>query len=91
MTRHRIGLLVTLALGLLAAPLAAQAQAPAKVPRVGWLSLGSPPAGPTPLRDAFRQGLRERGWIEGQTIAIDSRYAEGNPDRLPPWPRSSSG
>jgi putative ABC transport system substrate-binding protein len=83
MTRPTIGLLLTLALGLLVAPLTAEAQPPAKVPRIGWLSLGSPSSGPTPLRDAFRQGLRELGWVEGQTIAFDSRYAEGNPDRLP--------
>jgi ABC-type uncharacterized transport system substrate-binding protein len=83
MTRHLIGLLVTLALAILMAALAAQAQSPAKVPRIGWLLLGSPSSGPTPLRDAFRQGLRELRWVEGQTIAIDLRYAEGNPDRLP--------
>jgi putative tryptophan/tyrosine transport system substrate-binding protein len=83
MTHHLIGLLVTLALTILVVPLAVQAQSPAKVPRIGWLSLGSPSSGPTPLRDAFRQGLLELGWVEGQTITIDSRYAEGNPDRLP--------
>jgi putative tryptophan/tyrosine transport system substrate-binding protein len=83
MTRRVIPLLMTLALALLVAPLATEAQSPAKVPRIGWLSLGSPSSGPTPLRDAFRQGLRDLGWVEGQNIAIESRYAEGNPDRLP--------
>jgi putative tryptophan/tyrosine transport system substrate-binding protein len=83
MTRRVIPLLMTLALALLVAPLATEAQSPAKVPRIGWLSLGSPSSGPTPLRDAFRQGLRDLGWVEGQNIAIESRYAEGNPARLP--------
>ena len=82
MTYRTLGLLVTLALGLLVAPLAAEVQSPAKVPRIGRLSLGSPSSGPTPLRDAFRQGLRDLGWVEGQNIAIESRYAEGKPDRL---------
>jgi putative ABC transport system substrate-binding protein len=83
MTRHLIGLLVTFALAILVAPLAAQAQSPAKVPRIGWLSLGSPSSGPTPLSDAFRQGLRELSWVEGHNIAMEFRYAEGQPDRLP--------
>jgi putative tryptophan/tyrosine transport system substrate-binding protein len=79
-----IALLVTLALGLLVAPLAAKAQSPAQVPRIGWLSLGAPSPTPNPyLRDALRQGLRELGWVEGQNITIESRYAEGQPDRLP--------
>jgi putative ABC transport system substrate-binding protein len=82
MTRHTMALLITLTVALLVAPLAAQAQSPVKVPRIGWLSLGSPSSGPTSLRDAFRQGLRERGWVEGQNIAIERRYAEGQPERL---------
>jgi ABC-type uncharacterized transport system substrate-binding protein len=69
-------------LGLLAAPLAADAQQAGKVPRIGFLSLPSPSDRP-PLLDAFRQTLRELGWVEGQNIAIDYRYAEGRVDRLP--------
>jgi len=76
--------LATLAGGLLAAPLAAEAQPREKVPRVGYLSPGSPSE---PLRrrrfEAFRQGLRELGYVEGQNIAIESRWAEGNYDRYP--------
>jgi putative tryptophan/tyrosine transport system substrate-binding protein len=53
-----------------------------KVPRVGFLSLTSRSDRP-PLLDAFRQGLRELGWVEGQNIVIDYRYAEGRVDRLP--------
>jgi putative tryptophan/tyrosine transport system substrate-binding protein len=83
MRASSIVLVVTLALGLLMAPLSPKAQSPSKVPRIGWLSLGAP-SPPNPyLRDAFRQGLRELGWVEGQNIAIESRYAEGEPDRLP--------
>src|SRR2546422_6630713 len=74
-----------LAGGLLAAPLAAvTAQPPEKVRRVGYLNPGS---SSDPLRqrrlEAFRQGLRELGYVEGQNIAIESRWAEGKPDRLP--------
>jgi putative tryptophan/tyrosine transport system substrate-binding protein len=84
MTRCRIELLVTLALTILVAALATKAQSPAKVPRIGWLLLGTPSLTlDPPLRDALRQGLRELGWVEGQNIAIESRYAEGQPERLP--------
>jgi putative tryptophan/tyrosine transport system substrate-binding protein len=76
-----IGLLGILALAILCAPFPADAQPTAKVPRIGWLSLAAPSANPY-LLDAFRQGLRELGWVEGQTIVIEARYAEGQPDRL---------
>src|SRR5215510_9134380 len=80
---RRIGLAVVLALGLLIAPLAANAQPQAgKVPRIGFLSLTSPSDRP-PLLDAFRQSLRELGWVEGQNIVINYRYAEDRVDRLP--------
>ena len=67
---------------LLAAPLAADAQQAGKVPRIGFLSATSPSDRPL-LLDAFRQRLRELGWVEGQNIGIDYRYAEGRVDRLP--------
>src|SRR5574341_530533 len=67
---------------LLAAPLAADAQQAGKVPRIGFLSVTSPSDSP-PRLDAFRQRLRELGWVEGQNIVIDYRYAEGRGDRLP--------
>ena len=75
--------------GLLAAPLAAEAQQRGKAPRIGLLSPGSPSdAGRSPsnlavLFAAFREGLRELGYVEGQNIEIESRWAEGNYDRLP--------
>ena len=69
-----------LALALLAAPLTAETQAAGKVPRIGYLSTGS--ATWNPFAEAFRQGLREAGWIEGQNIAIEYRYAKNRFDRL---------
>src|SRR5215470_4018232 len=68
--------------GFVAAPLAAYAQQAGKVPRIGFLSLTFPSDRP-PLLDAFRQRLHELGWVEGQNIVIDYRYAEGRVDRLP--------
>jgi ABC-type uncharacterized transport system substrate-binding protein len=77
----RRAFLGTLAGGLLAAPRAADAQQAGKVYRIGYLSGGSSTL--THLIDAFRQGLRELGWVEGQNIVIDYRFAEGRLDRLP--------
>jgi len=81
MRRSTMGLMLTLAFAILAAPLLPLAQPPAKVPRIGFLLLGASSDNPD-LLDAFRQGLRELGWVEGQNIAIASRYAEGDPDRF---------
>jgi len=67
---------------LVAAPLAAEAQQAAKVPRIGFLSAASPSSISARVA-AFRQGLREFGYVEGKNIVIDSRYAEGKVDRLP--------
>ena len=69
----------TLAGSLLAAPLAAEAQQAAKTARIGFLSLSS---GPTPTMD-ISLGLRELGWIEGQNIAVEYRWAAGREDKLP--------
>src|SRR5262245_28002062 len=82
---RRIGLAVVLALGLILVPLAAvQAQQPGKMPRVGYLSmLSHSDSTVRPLRDAFREGLREHGYIEGQTIMIEWRFADGSRERLP--------
>jgi putative ABC transport system substrate-binding protein len=60
----------------------AEAQQPKKVPRIGVLFTSWP--SPRSARiAAFRQGLRERGYIEGKDILVEYRYAEGKPDRLP--------
>jgi ABC-type uncharacterized transport system substrate-binding protein len=60
----------------------AGAQDPTKVPRIGYISVASPSAVAVRV-EAFRQGLRELGYIEGKSIVIEYRYAEGNLDRLP--------
>ena len=60
----------------------ANAQQPAKVPRIGFLSSLSP-AAVSARMDAFRQGLRELGYVEGKNIVIESRWAEGKTERLP--------
>jgi putative ABC transport system substrate-binding protein len=79
-----IGCIVTLLLSLLTAPLTAEAQPLAKIPRIGVLSAG-PPGGSDPAAiEAFRQGLRDLGYVEGQIIVIEYRWAEGREDRLSP-------
>ena len=70
-----------LALVVLIAASPGEAQDPAKVPRVGFLGPRTAADG-APFADAFRQGLRELGWIEGRNIVIEYRWAEGNLDRL---------
>ncbi len=78
----RLALTLTLALALLVAPLAAGAQQPGKVPRIGILwGISAPVA--AHLMEAFRQGLREQGYAEGQSIAIESRSPEERYERLP--------
>ncbi|MBI2154617.1 MAG: ABC transporter substrate-binding protein [Candidatus Rokubacteria bacterium] len=72
---------LTLTLGTLAAPLGADAQQPAKVRRIGFLLADSPAR--WPYTEVFRQGLGELGWVEGQNITIEYRWAEGNLERLP--------
>ena len=70
-----------LASGLLAAPLAAEAQPP-KTVRIGYLS-GNPPSDTKDAIDAFRTKLRALGYIEGQNLLIETRSAEGQYERLP--------
>src|SRR5229473_8063611 len=73
-----------LAGGLLAAPLAAEAQRVGSVPTVGVLTPGmasSPLARPS--NEAFERGLQEHGWVPGQSIRIEYRYADGKPGRVP--------
>jgi len=73
----------SLAGGLLAVPLAARAQQAAKVPRIGYLSANSMVASPPNLHEAFRQGLRDLGYVEGRNVVIEYREAEGKFERLP--------
>jgi len=74
----------TLAGGLLATPVAARAQQAGSVARIGYLEFGplESPEGRVIL-DAFRLGLRERGYVEGQNIVIEYRSADGKIERLP--------
>src|SRR6266516_4507306 len=74
--------LFVFSLGTLSAPLAADAQPTGKVYRIGYLAAGSAIASQLPV-EAFREGLRELGLVEGQNIVIDYRFAEGRFDRLP--------
>jgi putative ABC transport system substrate-binding protein len=77
MDRRRF-LLTSLA-GALVAPLAAEGQQAATIPRIGFLSSTTPLPG---LIEAFRQGLGELGWVEGRNIVIDYRFSEGRFDQL---------
>ena len=72
--------LITLALGLFLAPYPSQAQSVAKTPRIGILT---PAFDPYPPLEAFRQGLRDLGYVEGQSIALEYRFADGKLERLP--------
>jgi putative ABC transport system substrate-binding protein len=80
MTRRTLGLLVILALAVLVAPLAAAPPA-GTMPRVGVLVSTSAAVASAPL-EAFRQRLRALGYVEGQTLALEYRFAEGRYDRL---------
>jgi len=73
---------ILIAVTLLAVGVIAEAQQPTKVPRIGYLS-NDDPALESARADGIRLALRERGYMEGQNIAIEYRYAEGKPDRYP--------
>jgi ABC-type uncharacterized transport system substrate-binding protein len=78
----RRALIRTIAAVIVTAPSIALEQ-PAKARRIGFISNGSRTAVSPPQTQAFREGLRKLGWIEGQNVTIEDRWAEGNPDRLP--------
>ena len=82
MKLRTIGLISSLALGLLAGPLPAEAQQAGKVYRIGYLSVRGPDREKRRLA-AFHQGLRELGYIEGQNLVIEYRYAKGKIKRYP--------
>ena len=75
--------------GLLVAPLTAEAQPATHVYRIGRLSAG-PPRWADPDLEAFRQGLRDLGYVEGQNLVMESRYAEGK-RRAAPRPGGRAG
>jgi putative ABC transport system substrate-binding protein len=69
-----------LAIGLLAAPVAAEAQQTGRVWRIGFLRAGKPPAA---WIEGFQQGLREHGYVDGQNVVIEFGFTEGSLDQLP--------
>jgi ABC-type uncharacterized transport system substrate-binding protein len=80
MTRRTIGVFVTLALTILAAPLAAHAQPARRPVTIGYLGNASP-ALEAALVDAFREGLRQLGYVEGENLVIRYVWAEGQQER----------
>ena len=78
-----LGSIVTLTLALLCAPLTTDAQPPKQVPRIGVLHTNASALWFQPLLAAFRQGLRDLGYVEGQNLVIEYRSAEGYAERLP--------
>jgi putative ABC transport system substrate-binding protein len=75
---------LALLLSVLAAPLAVGAQGSGRVPRIGLLFTGTPPPESSRSVEAFRSGLRELGYVEGQNIRLEYRWEpEGRSDRLP--------
>ena len=76
------GRIVAIAVAFAMCGAVAEAQQPKKVSQIGYLSTNSPSTNPD-RHEAFRQGLRELGYVEGKNIVIESRYAEGKLDRLP--------
>ncbi len=79
MMLRTIGLISTLVFGLLALPLSTEAQQAAKLYRIGYLA---PDSGPSLSSEAFRQGLRDLGWVEGRNIVIEYRWAGERRERL---------
>ena len=79
----RRAFLGTLAGGLLAAPLAAEAQEATKIARIGYLTTADLATAPHHLREAFFKGLRDLGYVEGRNLVIEYRSAEGKVERLP--------
>jgi putative ABC transport system substrate-binding protein len=75
-------LLRTVSMSLLAAPLGAEAQQAGKVWRIGYLDQGSAASNRSYL-EALRQGLRDLGWVEGQNITMEARFADGKTNQLP--------
>ena len=61
----------------------AEAQQPAKMPRIGLIYSSGTAQNPSPLFDAFRQGLQDLGYVEGKNILLEHRYGEGRLDRMP--------
>ena len=73
---------ITLLLGALFSPVAAEAEQAAKIARIGYLTLNRAVGDPR-IPEAFLQGLRDLGYVEGRNVVIEWRDAEGKPERFP--------
>jgi putative tryptophan/tyrosine transport system substrate-binding protein len=73
---------LTLCALLLALSVRVEAQQAKKIPRIGFIASGTPSTS-APYRDAFQQGLRGLGYVEGKNIVVEYRFAEGKLDRIP--------
>jgi len=78
-----LALIIPLALAILVAPRASNAQQPIKVFRIGVLYAGSASPALSPSAEAFQQGLHDLGYVEGHNLVIEYRYVEGRAERLP--------
>jgi len=83
MIRRLHWLTIMLALVILTAPLIAEAQPPTHVHRIGALSGGGPTPGRDPFVEAFLEGMRALGYVEGQNLVMEYRYAAGQYERFP--------
>ena len=86
MTRRTLSLLVLLVLGVVCTPLAVATPSAERGFRIGFLAFGPPPPDPAPPAfplTAFRQGMRELGYVEGYTVILEERWAAGELARLP--------
>ena len=74
--------LSVIAFVLVVVEVVAQAQQPARIPRIGYVTSTGNSNNPGPSGNAFRQGLRDLGYVEGKNILVEYRYIEGDPDRI---------
>jgi hypothetical protein len=88
--KARIPLIAALLFVDFAGPLQVDAEGTSKIPRIGYLS-GATPATAGPLVEAFKQGLRELGYVEGKTYVLEVRYTEGRSERFPELARELVG
>jgi len=83
--KEKVAVSVIVALVLASFCLAEAQQTAKTTPRIGFIFSTGAPGDPSPSFDAFQQGLRDLGYIEGKNISIERRYAEGRLDRMPPF------
>ncbi len=82
MNPRQVTFFLMVVLGTVLAPSVADAQVPTKVARIGWMSRTGPTARDANM-DAFRQGMRELGYVEGRTFVMEPRYADGKNELMP--------